>query len=125
KITLQLKSLNSKKFDLYTRVPSVYREKELHLHKMISHALERGKINFSIAVENASGETTTTINHAVVKHYMEDLKSMSDTANTAELLKMAITLPDALKTEREEIDKKEFAAIEVGLKDALEKINQY
>lgn len=127
KITLEIKSLNSKNFDLYTRIPSQYREKELQLRKMISSALGRGKVDFSLYVESTDEETSTQINHAVVLHYMKSLKSVGKTGmnDELELLKMAITLPDALKTEREEIDVSEFSAIEKGVNEALDKLNTF
>src|SRR5699024_2365210 len=95
KITIELRSLNSKRFDMYSRLPSVYREKEIELHKIISQSLGRGKIDFSLQLENTGGQTSTAINHAVVRNYMESLKAVSQTDmhDELELLKMAITLP--------------------------------
>ncbi len=126
KITLQLKSLNSKKLDLYARVPSAYREQELILHKMIADKLQRGKIDFSLSVENVGEHASTSINQAVVKGYVAELKALA-TGQGSELdyLKMAIGLPEALHTERKEIDKAEFKAIEKGLAEALTNIDQY
>lgn len=127
KITFQLKSLNSKSFDLRVRVPSSYREQELRLRRLISDSLERGKVDFSMDVEQTNEATSTTINHTVVLQYMESLKKVSSTDmfDELELLKMAINLPDALKTTKEEIDKEEFKAIEEGLKEALTSLNTY
>lgn len=127
KITFQLKSLNSKSFDLRVRVPSSYREQELRLRRLISDSLERGKVDFSMDVEQTNEATSTKINHTVVLQYMESLKKVSSTDmfDELELLKMAINLPDALKTTKEEIDKEEFKAIEEGLKEALTSLNTY
>lgn len=127
KITVQLKSLNSKKLDIYSRIPSEYKAKELHFHKIISNALTRGKIDFSLAIEGSSGETETKINQSVVRKYIEELKVISGSEMAAEidLLKIAITLPNVMKTQREEVDEKELEAIEKGLEKALQKLNTY
>ncbi len=128
KITIQLKSLNSKKFDLYTRIPSLYREKELQLHKQISKKLSRGKVDFTLSVENAAGDTTTQINHAVVKNYMAELKTLANLKGEeadVQLLKTALSLPDAISTAKEEIEDAEFATITQCLEAALQKLIQY
>jgi len=127
KITIELKSLNSKNLDLNARMPSQYREKELQLRSEISKSLSRGKIDFSLYAEMTGEETSAFINSAVVKKYMAQLKEIPETGkkDDVELLKMAIKLPDALKTEREEIDENEFKAIEKGLEEALREINTF
>ncbi|MDT0685289.1 YicC/YloC family endoribonuclease [Autumnicola psychrophila] len=124
KITVELKSLNSKNFDLNARISSQYREKELELRKIISKSLVRGKIDLSVYVENTGEETSSVLNEAVVKKYMEQLRSLVNGDET-ELLKMAVRMPDALKTEREEIDETEFRAIEDAVEEALTEINNF
>lgn len=124
KITVELKSLNSKNFDLNARIPSFYREKELELRTMISNSLGRGKVDLSIYVEYTGEQTSTNINTEAVKNYMEQLRSIVNT-DEAELLKMAVKMPDALKTEREEIDEEEFKIIEKAVEDALTEINKF
>ncbi|WP_373057429.1 YicC/YloC family endoribonuclease [Zunongwangia sp. H14] len=124
KITVEIKSLNSKNFDLNARISSQYREKELELRKIISKSLVRGKIDLSVYVENTGEETSSVVNQAVVKKYMEQLRNLSNGDET-ELLKMAVRMPDALKTEREEIDETEFTAIEDAVEEALTEINNF
>ncbi len=124
KITVELKSLNSKNFDLNARIPSQYREKELDLRNIISNSLQRGKVDLSIYVEFTGEQTSTNVNNPVVKNYMDQLRDIVN-ASEVELLKMAVKMPDALKTEREEIDEKEFKAIEKAVKEALEEINNF
>lgn len=124
KITVEIKSLNSKSLDINARVPSSYREKELVMRKMLASSLTRGKVDFSLYVEMTGEETTSQINKVVVKQYMKQLTNIVDT-DQAELLKMAIKMPDALKTTREEIDENEFAEILKAVKDALKEINIY
>jgi len=127
KITIQLKSLNSKKFDVYSRIPSRYSVKELYFNKILSNALTRGKVDFSLSVEGSSGEKETKINQAVVRQYIEELKVISGSELAAEidLLKVAMTLPDVMKTKQEEVDAQELETIEQGLEEAIQKLNKY
>ncbi len=124
KITVEIKSLNSKNFDLNARIPSQYREKELQLRNMISRELTRGKVDFSLFVEITGEETTASVNPAVVKKYIQQLREIVDGDET-ELLKMAVRMPDAMKTEREEIDETEFQAITESVVEALVEINNF
>lgn len=124
KITVEIKSLNSKTLDLNARIPGQYREKELSLRKLIAKSLTRGKVDFSLYVEVTDQETTASVNPAVVKKYIQQLRAIVDGDET-ELLKMAVRMPDVLKTEREEIDETEFASIEDAVIEALEEINKF
>jgi uncharacterized protein (TIGR00255 family) len=125
KITVEIKSLNSKGLDLNTRMSSIYREMELGLRNQISQLLERGKIDFSLYIEVTGEETSSKINVPIVKGYMNQLKAVNAAADDIELLKMAIRMPDALKTEREEIDEKEWQEIQKVINQALENIVQF
>ena len=124
KITVEIKSLNSKSLDLNTRAPSAYREKELSIRKMLASGLTRGKIDFNLFVESTGEETSSRINETTVKQYMKQLSQVVD-ADQTELLKMAIKMPDALKTEREEINEDEFSEILKAVTQALVEINVY
>ena len=124
KITVEIKSLNSKSLDLNTRMPSQYREKELELRDRIAKSLTRGKVDFNLFVEITGEETSTLINDAVVKQHMKQLRGIVE-GDDLELLKMAIRMPDALKTERDEIDEDEFHHILSSVEEALVAINQY
>ncbi|RKS55483.1 uncharacterized protein (TIGR00255 family) [Gillisia mitskevichiae] len=124
KITIEIKSLNSKSLDLNARIPGQYREKELLLRNLIAKSLVRGKVDFSLYVEVTGEETTASVNPVVVKKYMEQLRQIAN-ADDAELLKMAIRMPDTMKTEREEIDENEFIEIEKTLNKALIEINDF
>jgi uncharacterized protein (TIGR00255 family) len=124
KISIEIKSLNSKNLDLNTRIPSLYREKELEIRKLIASKLERGKIDFSLYMEITGEETSTQINKTVVRQYIKQLREVVDGDET-ELLKMAIRLPDAVTTERDEIDEDEWAQIANEIDSSLEKIHEY
>ncbi len=124
KITVEIKSLNSKNLDLNTRVPSSYREKELEIRKLISKSLVRGKVDFNLYVEITGEKTNAKVNEGVVKQYMNQLKNISSITEL-ELLKMAVRMPDSMKIEREEINTDEFKSILKGVNEALTAINLY
>ena len=120
KITVEVKSLNSKGLDLNTRMPSVYRENELALRNLLALKLERGKVDFSLYVEVTGEDTSSKINAPIVKAYMAQLKTILPNADDTELMKMAIRMPDTMKTEREEIDENEWKQIQTVIDEAIE-----
>ncbi|MAP80567.1 MAG: YicC family protein [Aequorivita sp.] len=123
-ITIEIKSLNSKGLDINTRVPSTYREKELEIRDLLAKSLQRGKIDFSLYIEVTGQAVTSQLNEAAVNNYINQLANVVN-GDPMELLKMAVRMPDALKTEREEIDEKEYTAILEGIDQALDAINKY
>ena len=125
KITVEIKSLNSKGLDLNTRMPSVFREMELGLRNQISQRLERGKVDFSLYVEVTGEETTSKINVPIVKGYINQMKAVIPNADETELMKMAVRMPDALKTERDEIDENEWKQIQTVIDEALDNIANF
>lgn len=120
KITVEVKSLNSKGLDLNTRMPSVYRENELALRNLLAQKLERGKVDFSLFVEVTGEETSSKINAPIVKAYMAQMKAILPDADDTELMKMAVRMPDTMKTEREEIDENEWKQIQTVIDEAIE-----
>jgi uncharacterized protein (TIGR00255 family) len=120
KITVEVKSLNSKGLDLNTRMPSVYRENELALRNLLAQKLERGKVDFSLFVEVTGEETSSKINAPIVKAYMAQMKAILPDADETELMKMAVRMPDTMKTEREEIDPNEWKQIQTVIDEAIE-----
>jgi len=127
KVTIEIKSLNSKNLDLNVRIPSYYRVKELAVRKELASRLVRGKVDFSIYIDMTADETSTTVNKGVVSEYMQQLRNVVQTgsSNDVELLKMAVRMPDALKTEREELDEDEWAQISANIQKAIKAIIQY
>ena len=76
KITVEIKSLNSKQLDLSMRVPQIYKALEMDIRSEIAQRLERGKVDFSIQIENkASGDSSAQINTDIIKKYYEQLKA--------------------------------------------------
>ncbi len=125
KISVEIKSLNSKGVDLNVRMPSTYREMELGLRNYVATALERGKIDVAIYLENSTEQTATRVNAAMVRAYMEQLREILPDADATELMKMAVRMPDTLKTEREEIDEEEWAQIMSVVKQAVANIQDF
>jgi uncharacterized protein (TIGR00255 family) len=125
KITVEVKSLNSKGLDLNVRMPSAFREMELGLRNQIAQKLERGKIDFSLFVEVTGEETSSKINVPIVKAYIKQMKDVIPDGDDTEFMKMAVRMPDALKTEREEIDENDWSLIQGVIVQALENIHSF
>ena len=122
KITVEVKSLNSKGLDLNVRMPSLYREMELGLRNQIALKLERGKVDFSIFIESTAEQTSTKVNVPIVKAYINQLRAVYADADETELMKMAIRMPDTMKIEREEIDENDWIQIQTVVEEALQNI---
>jgi uncharacterized protein (TIGR00255 family) len=125
KITVEVKSLNSKGLDLNTRLPSTYREMELGVRNEIAIKLERGKIDFSVFLESTSEQTSTKVNVPIMKAYIAQLRDVYANADETELLKMAVRMPDAMKVEREEIDENDWLEIQKVIREALDNIMDF
>ena len=125
KITVEVKSLNSKNLDLNVRLPQAFREKELELRNVIAKDLERGKVDFSIFSEVTAEETSSKINAPIVLSYIEQMKNIIPDADATELMKMAVRMPDSLKVERQEIDENEWESIQTAITEALQYINEF
>jgi uncharacterized protein (TIGR00255 family) len=122
KITVEVKSLNSKGLDLNVRMPSLYREMELGLRNQIALKLERGKVDFSIFIESTAEQTSTKVNVPIVKAYIAQLREVYADADETELMKMAVRMPDTMKIERDEIDENDWAQIQTAIEEALQNI---
>ena len=122
KITVEVKSLNSKGLDLNVRMPSLYREMELGLRNQIALKLERGKVDFSIFIESTAEQTSTKVNVPIVKAYIAQLREVYADADETELMKMAVRMPDTMKIEREEIDENDWSQIQTAIEEALQNI---
>ena len=122
KITVEVKSLNSKGLDLNVRMPSLYREMELGLRNQIALKLERGKVDFSIFIESTAEQTSTKVNVPIVKAYIKQLREVYADADETELMKMAVRMPDTMKIERDEIDENDWIQIQTVIEEALQNI---
>lgn len=121
KITVEIKSLNSKNLDLNVRIPSQYRLKEMEVRKMVAKRMERGKIDLSIYVDHTGEETSSEINQGVVRGYMKQLKEIEDESNI-ELLKMAVRMPDALSSQRPDVEASELNLLIETIEEAIHQV---
>jgi uncharacterized protein (TIGR00255 family) len=121
---LELRSLNSKGLEINARLPVHVRQIEIQLKKSIGEFLKRGKIDLNLNIENISESSAKTINVATVNQYIEQLRSIED-GNRLELLKIALKLPDTLKTEIKDFDESEIELIESLLKKAIDALNGF
>lgn len=124
KITVEIRSLNSKGIEINTRIPALYREKELDIRKKIAKALGRGKIDISIYIEKTGVDDSIRINKAMVLKYIEELKTINGETGD-HLLEIAMRLPEAIHTEMEDIDKEEWLQIEETLDQAISHLENY
>ena len=126
KINVEVKSLNSKSLDLSTRIAPLYREKEMEIRQMITKALERGKVDFSIWIEREAGSDATPINAALVENYYQQIKAISAQTGIPEPQDWFYTLlrmPDVTsKTESEELTAEEWKAARQAIEQALQQL---
>lgn len=128
KISIEIKSLNSKQLDISTRLPSFIKDKEIDVRNEISRELERGKIDCYISVELTSEDASHKINKDIVKSYFRQLSEIKEELQVADpehLLQIAMRLPDALKAEKEEIDEKEWNKIQSSIQSAIKDARLY
>ncbi|MDX5326842.1 MAG: YicC family protein [Bacteroidota bacterium] len=126
KVTIEVKSLNSKQFDLNLRMPSYYREKEAEVRSYLSRELVRGKVDFSIYVEVTGPEDAARINTPLLESYLDQLGRIAGNRNLdSDMLAIAMRLPDVLRTEKDELDENEWNEVWNGMKSAISKFNNF
>ncbi len=125
KITIEIKSLNSKQFDLFTRLPLIYREKEIALRNTLASRLERGKVDLSLNVEVISKNVSSKIDHQVVGQYHREISDMAVELNISppqEWFSLLLRLPDVMKQEADALDEGEWDTIEEAVIQAVEEV---
>ena len=129
KINVEVKSLNSKTLDLSTRIAPIYREKEMQIRQMVSQALTRGKVDFSIWIEKDTVVDATPVNGALVAGYYKQIKEIIQKNNIpepADWLATLMRMPDVLtKTETETLTDEEWEAATKAINEALGKLTEF
>ena len=125
KITIEIRSLNSKSLDLNTRIPYMYKEKELEIRKILSEKLQRGKNDFFIQTESNADSKSQTVNAEIIKAYIEEFKEITPSASDAELLSIIMRLPDVMAFTTQEIDEQDWEIIKKLICEAIDSLNQY
>lgn len=125
KITVDIKSLNSKNFDLNIKIPLRYKEKEFEIRKLLNDKILRGKVDCYINCENLEDGTDVTINPDIVKNYMQQLRAIASHAPEFEYLKMAVRMPDVLAPKNAELDENEWKALQEVVQEAVSKFIEF
>ncbi len=128
KITVEIKSLNSKQLDLNIKIPSIYKEKEFEIRNELSRELVRGKVDFYISTDTAVEETSVSVNTKVLRSYYQQIAETAKELNLTlpdDILTSLLRLPDALKSEKQEITDEEWNAILSNTKSAIVLLNQF
>ena len=122
KVTVEIKALNSKQLDLSTRIPSIYKDKEMELRSLLLQSLERGKVEFNIFIEYIGKDTPTQINLAAVENYYNQIKEIAEKLNISvpnDWFQPLLRMPDAIKSETVEPDESEWEVVLETVKDAI------
>ncbi len=131
KITVEIKSLNSKQLDLSARIPSIYREKEYEIRNTVGKALGRGKVDLFVSVENVGGAKTAggTINKELFKVYYAQLvelqRELGDRNGAEPLMTTVLRLPEVMQTETVAIGDEEWKALAEAVDEAVDNLNQF
>lgn len=125
KITIDLKSLNSKSFDLNIKMPLRYKEKEFEIRKLLNDKILRGKVDCYINLETLTDTNDVSINHNLVQSYIDELKKIANDGPGFEYLKMAIKFPDAISTKSDELDENEWVFLTGILNETVAKFENF
>ncbi|MCE9537700.1 MAG: YicC family protein [Bacteroidetes bacterium] len=129
KVTVEVRSLNSKALDLNLRLPYIYKEKELGLRSDISKQIERGKIDLTVFTESNQETLPVAINKTLAKTYYKELKALSEelNENSTNLLALVVKMPEVMKAEREvvELDEAEWEQVKAAVDKAIEAFQKF
>ncbi|GGF08206.1 TIGR00255 family protein [Chishuiella changwenlii] len=125
KVTIELRSLNSKTFDLNTRIPSFYREKELEIRNLISETVQRGKIDFSMMVELNPAARTQSLNAELIKNYIEEFKNITPNVSDSDLLPVVMRMPDVISYKQDDLNEDEWNQIRSTIIEAINALNKF
>lgn len=128
KLTIEIRSLNSKQMDSTVRLPTLYKEKELEIRQLITASLERGKVECTFYYEVSENAASGTINEEVVKSYYEQLYKIAGELGlptSPELLTAVMRLPDTLRSEKAGIEDEEWLQVKDSLMQALDQVREF
>lgn len=128
KVTIEIKSLNSKQMDLNTRISQLFREKDLEIRRELSEKLIRGKVDFILYTESLGDESATRINAGIVRSYYKQMEQISADLNIPldnNILQTILALPEVVKNEREELDDQEWKSILEKISEAVEALDRF
>ena len=126
KITVEIRSLNSKGLDLNTRIAPIFREKELTIRKLVGGALKRGKVDINIYAEVTGVESAAGINMELAKAYLEQLEVLSrETDTSGDLIAAVMRMPDVIGSSKNELSEEEWHFLKELIVEALEKLERF
>jgi len=125
KITVDVKSLNSKSFDLNIKIPLRYKEKEFEIRKILNDRIIRGKVDCYINIENLEESNDVKINKKLIDSYMNELRNIASDAPEFEYLKMAVRLPDAITSRPDELTDGEWESLAKIVNNAVDKFEDF
>ena len=125
KITIDIKSLNSKSFDLNIKIPLRYKEKEFEIRKILNDRIIRGKVDCYINLENLEESTDVKINKNLIDSYISELRNIASDGPDFEYLKMAVRLPDAITSRPDELSEGEWEALSKIVTAALDRFEDF
>lgn len=129
KVTVEVRSLNSKALDLNLRLPYIYKEKELGLRSDISKQIERGKIDLTVFTESNQETMPVAINKTLAKTYYRELRALSEelNENSTNLLALVVKMPEVMKAEREvvELDEAEWELVKMAVDKAIDAFQKF
>jgi len=128
KITIEIKSLNSKQLDISTKLPWLYKEKEPEIRNLISQRLDRGKIDFSIFCDMLDDEAVTVINKSAVRNYYYQFKEIAAELKIDlddQIFTAIMKLPDTLKTEKPEMPEAEWENVRNQIIESITMLDMY
>ncbi len=128
KISIEIKSLNSKFFDVFFRMPNGFRDKELEIRNILSARLQRGKVEFNLNVEETGETGNFSINKALAKKYYNELKSLSEdfkTTDFVDYLPVVMRMPDVMVPEKNEMTEEDWNNLKTAIDSALDKIEEF
>ncbi len=127
-VTVEVRSLNSKQLDISTRIPQVYREKELEIRSEINRVLERGKVDFTISLDSEADTSTSSVNKELAKKYYLEIMDLAAEFNAPvgdDLIVSILRFPDVMKTEREDLNEDEWSVVKKAVEEALSKADAF
>jgi uncharacterized protein (TIGR00255 family) len=127
KVSIEIRSLNSKSLDLNVRIASNYRELESEIRKIVGEELDRGKIDVYINLDSTGDTKNFTLNKDLAKAYFEDLKEVNALINgkTEDYLSLILRMPDIYNNEREELSTEEKKWLLALMREACGKLNEF
>ena len=129
KIVVEVKSLNSKQLDVSLKTPSLYKEKDIEIRRLIKERLDRGKVDMTVYFDNDADDKEVAVNKGVVARYFRQMLEVAEELGAepdrGELLQTVMRFPDCLQVKAEELEEEEWLRLRGGIVEALERLNRF